>query len=486
MLRPARFRSISAVSSGEDIRFRSRGPIFRSRARYKDLIETLIQASAIHLRPLRARGAEPRFLTLGCDWTVQFLFVHQNFPGQYLHVVRRLAADHRHEVTFLSHPNSNHLSGVRKVEYRPVQASTPGVFPDAREFEAAMIRAQSVANKARQLAAIGYKPDVIFGHNGWGEILNLKDIWATTPLIPYFEFFYHERGLDVDFDPEFPVPEAARASIRARNAVNLLGLEVADVGQTPTRFQYSTYPEWTRCRLQVLPEGVDLDVCRPDRSASFSLPNQARRWSRRHSSGSGTGRLLITYVARNLEPYRGFHILMRALPEVLSARDDVDVVIVGGDEVSYGSPPPAGGTWRQRLLGELGDRLRPDRVFFPGKLAYRDYVRLLQVSAVHVYLTYPFVVSWSLREAMACGCSLVASDTEPVREFVRHNETGRLVPFHDWSALGANILALLESPKDRARLGATARQFAEQKLGLQSQFTEFDQLVAKALGFHNG
>lgn len=407
---------------------------------------------------------------------MQFLFVHQNFPGQYMHLVRNLVAGGRHEVTFLTNPNANRIAGVRKIAYEPLRPSTPGVHYDAREFESAMIRAQSVAATAAKLAAIGYRPDIMLGHNGWGETLSLKDVWPDVPLVPYFEFFYHDRGLDVDFDPEFPLPEAQRATVRAKNAVNLLGLQVADAGQTPTRFQQGTYPAWARDRIAVVPEGVDLHACRPRPDAVFTLPGERRRWRR---DARGGGRLLLTYVARNLEPYRGFHVFMRALPRILAERQDVDVVLVGGDGVSYGAAPEAG-TWKERFLAELGDQLPPGRVFFPGKIAYDQYLLLLQTSAVHVYLTYPFVASWSLREALACGCAIVASDTEPVREFVADGETGRLVP--GWSAdpVAEVVLDLLEDAPARRRLGAQARAYAEAHLSLENHQRAFDELVTSA------
>ncbi len=412
---------------------------------------------------------------------MRFLFVHQNFPGQYLHIARRLAADPRHDVTFLCHPSSNHISAIRKVEYKPIVGSTPSIFKEAAEFETATIRARSIANVATTLADVGYAPDIIFGHNGWGEILHLKEVWPRVPLVPYFEFYYHDRGLDIDFDPEFPVSEKVRSTIRLRNAVNLLGLQVADLGQTPTKFQHGLYPAWAREKIRIVPEGVDLDLCQPDPTASFTLPTTRRTWRKRAKPNAKTHRRLVTFVARNLEPYRGFHILMRALPQLLRDQADIDVVIVGGDDVSYGAAPSDGGTWRKRLHDEVGDALPPDRVFFPGQLSYADYVKLLKTSAVHVYLSYPFVASWSLREAIACGCTLVASDTLPVREFVKHRRNGLLVPFHDPAQLARGISTLLADPALSERLSDEARRSALRGLGLDRQFAHFDRLLADIL-----
>ncbi len=413
---------------------------------------------------------------------MRVLFVHQNFPGQYLYLIKRLTADPTNDVTFISHKNANQIANVRKIEYAPVRASTTGMYNDAAEFEAAAIRARSVWGVASELAAVGYRPDIIIGHNGWGEVLHLQDVWSGVPIIPYFEFYYHEHGLDVDFDPEFPVGDSVRPSIRMRNAVNLLGISVATIGQTPTQFQLDTYPAWTHGRLRVVPEGADLSLCRPDPAAAFALPGHSARW-RAPGAGAGKagGRLLLTFVARNLEPYRGFHILMRALPRVLAARPDVDAVLVGGDEVSYGTLPKAGGNWRERMLEEVGDRIPADRVFFPGKLPYQDFLQLLKTSAVHVYYSYPFVASWSLREALACGCVVVASDTASVREFVTHDQNGWLSPFLDPEALADRLLELLDRPEERARLSRAARRYAEERLDLSVHFDAYDRLIADAL-----
>ena len=412
---------------------------------------------------------------------MRVLFVHQNFPGQYLYLLRRLAEDPKNDVTFISHKNANQLANVRKIEYAPIRASTSNMYADAAEFEAAAIRARSVLGVAAELANVGYRPDIIIGHNGWGEVLHLHDVWPNAPIVPYFEFYYHERGLDVDFDPEFPVGPNVRPTIRLRNAVNLLGLSVAAIGQTPTRFQHETYPDWTRGRLRVVPEGADLALCCPDPAAEFGLPGSAYRWRRPGRSRAQSNRLLVTFVARNLEPYRGFHILMRALPRVLAERPDVDAVLVGGDEVSYGVLPPEGGGWRERMLKEVGDRLPAGRVLFPGKLSYPDYLRLLQTSSVHVYFTYPFVASWSLREALACGCAVVASDTSSVREFITHDENGWLSPFHDPDALADTLLRLLADRDERQRLSEGARRYAEARLDLSIHFEAFDSLIADAL-----
>jgi glycosyltransferase involved in cell wall biosynthesis len=232
-------------------------------------------------------------------------------------------------------------------------------------------------------------------------LLNLCDVWPDVPILGYFEFFYRIDGTDVGFDPEFPTPVTDYARIRAKNAVNLLALSLGQHGQTPTRWQHSTYPQWSQRLITLLPEGAKLDVCKPNpraRRRSLTIGDMTIKPTDK----------LVTYVSRDLEPYRGFHTMMRAVPHLLRARKDIRVVMVGADGISYGTPP-AKGNWRETMLAELGDSIDPDRVAFPGRIEYKTYVAMLQRSDVHVYLSYPFVASWSLREALATGCFVVGT-----------------------------------------------------------------------------
>ena len=403
---------------------------------------------------------------------MKFLFVHQNFPGQFLHLLRHLAQQDVHEIFFITETNRNHIPGVRKLAYAVRPPSSRTHF-DAADFEAAMRRAAAVAELAVKLRDAGFEPDVIIGHEGWGETLNLADVWPRAPRIGYREYFYHLDGADVGFDPEFPTPPALAARIRAKNAVGLLALIGPDPGVTPTLWQRSLYPRWAQPAIAVVPEGVDLDLCRPSVAA------------RAQPFGLGTirvapGERLVTYVARELEPYRGFHVLMRALPAILAARPDVQVACLGGDGVSYGLPP-SHGTWRERLWAEAGGALDPARVHFPGKVPYADHIRLLQRSDVHVYLSYPFIPSWSLREALACGCAVVAGDTAAIAEFVQDGVTGTLTPALDPAALAARVLGLLDDDDERARLGAGARRFAETGLRLDVHVAGYEAAIRSAV-----
>jgi len=196
---------------------------------------------------------------------------------------------------------------------------------------------------------------------------------------------------------------------------------------------------------------VDTDLVRPNPASQFPLPD-----GRALTSTSQ----VITFVARNLEPLRGYHIFMRALPEILRACPQAEVVIVGGDDVSYGARPQDGRSWKEVFRSEVADAVDWRRVHFVGRLSYDAYLQLLQVSAAHVYLTYPFVLSWSLVEAMSAGCLIIASDTAPLRDVVRHGDNGMLVPFFDVRQLSATVVDALRRPQAYGALRARARATA--------------------------
>lgn len=318
-----------------------------------------------------------------------------------------------------------------------------------RPLEAGVLHGQAVARVLLKLKAQGLVPDVVIAHPGWGEALYVKDVFPRTRLISFFEFFYHPEGADCGFDPEFPVSFDDRTRIRSKNALHLMNLEACDLGISPTQWQKSLHPTVYHSKIEVIHEGIDTDTLRPDQDASFTLPN---------GTTLHTGQPIVTYVARNLEPYRGFHCFMRCLPQLLQQHPTCQVLIVGGDDVSYGSKPKDAANWREKLQGEVS--LDPARVHFLGRIPYDSYRKVLQISAAHVYLTYPFVLSWSMLEAMASGCLVIGSATPPVQEVIRHQENGLLVDFFDTGALANAVTHALQYPEQYQSLRHTACQQA--------------------------
>lgn len=403
---------------------------------------------------------------------MNLLFVHQNFPGQYKHLAPAMARLPGHRVVAMHINATPAMPGVETRRYQTQRGSTPGVHRWVSDLETKVIRGEAAYQCARQLRDEGFSPDVIVAHPGWGESLFLQDVWPRARLGIYCEFFYQPQGADVGFDPEFPSSgEEDACRLRMKNANYQLHFPMAQAGLSPTHWQRSVFPEPFRHQIQVVHDGIDTArVCpRPQVSLQLKTASDTLELTRDDE--------LITFVNRNLEPYRGYHVFMRALPEIMKARPNARVLIVGGDGVSYGAPPSGprddkGATpkgWKQIFLDEVKDRVDLQRIHFLGNVPYPQFVSLLQISTVHAYLTYPFVLSWSLLEAMSAGCAIVASNTAPVREAITHGETGLLVDFLDASALAEQVIALCQDPTRRAQLGAAARAFAVAHYDLQGK-----------------
>lgn len=383
---------------------------------------------------------------------MKILLVHQNFPGQFKHIFPILVADPANQVVVFTMNNftaGDLTDRVRVVKYQPARGNAEQTHAWLQDFESKTIRAEAAFNAALQLKAEGFAPDLIVGHPGWGECLLLKDVWPSARALLYAEFYYQQTGSDVGFDPEFhKASEADLCRIRFKNINSLLNLEIADACITPTEWQKSTYPAIYQSKIHVIHDGIDTDMIKPD------IRTRIRIGGREMSKGDE----IITFVNRNLEPYRGYHSFMRALPKIMAARPNASVVVVGGTGVSYGKRAPEGQTWKDIFLNEVRNRLDMSRVYFVGHVNYSNFISLLRCSTVHVYLTYPFVLSWSLLEAMACECAIVASDTAPLREVIIDGKTGKLADFFNYDQIADSIIGLLKDPAERLSLGAAARQ----------------------------
>lgn len=371
---------------------------------------------------------------------MKVLFIHQNFPGQFVHLSAALAQEKGNRVVALTMRNNPAPKGVEVRPYTLLRQPVPETHPLLKDEEAKVLRAEGCASAAFRLKNDGFEPDVIVAHPGWGEALFIKDVFPKAKLVVYCEYYYAAEGQDVGFDPEFPpITFAQRCQIRLKNTINLHSLEMADAAISPTQWQKSTYPKWAQDKISVIHDGIDFERVRHNPNAVVHVP------ANQYHSGVTLkyGDEVLTYVARNLEPVRGFHVFMRTLPEVLRCRPNAHVLIVGGDDVSYGQRAPGGISWKQHMLTEVGDRLDMRRVHFLGWVPYQIYLDVLHVSKVHAYWTTPFVLSWSFLEAAAAGCNLLASHTTPVIEF-RENISFAMAEFFDTDRWAANLIHHLQ------------------------------------------
>lgn len=376
-------------------------------------------------------------------------------PAQYRHLAPALAAA-GHEVIFVTQRRGISMPGVRTVTYPAPRAADEKVHHYVRLYENCVRAGQEVARVLLELQRQALTPDVIVAHPGWGEALFIKDIFSDVPLLNYCEFYYSGRGADIGFSPDDPATLDAILRARARTAHLLLSLQWCDAGVSPTHWQKSRHPYPLRDKIEVIFDGIDTGHVRPDPQARFEVSG-GRVLTREDE--------VLTYVARNLEPYRGFPSFIRALPRILEARPNATVVVVGGDETSYGKAPPDGKTWRDHMLGEVP--LDLSRVHFVGKLPYERYLSLLRVSSLHLYLTVPFVLSWSCLEAMSAGCLMLGSATPPVEEVIGDAENGWLCDFNDPADIAGKAIEMLANRGSLQHLRQRARETVLERYDLR-------------------
>jgi len=388
----------------------------------------------------------------------RLLFVHQNFPAQFKHLAPALK-DRGFDIKALVYqnkpgPTPASILGITCLPWSSRRGTNFQSHPWAQDYETKLIRAECVAEQAKILDQQGWQPDLIIGHPGWGETLFLKLIWPHTPQLHFLEFFYSASGLDVGFDPEFSLNQGwhQQAKVHSKTAGALLALHDMDIGISPTHFQAKTYPNWCQNRIHVIHDGIDTLLLKPDPQVSLTIstPNHIPiKLTKRNS--------ILTFVNRNLEPYRGYHRFMRALPALQKLCPELITIIIGGDSVSYGAAAPKGLTWKQIYLEEVSSQLDLARIFYLGNVQYEIYRKILQLSTCHVYYTYPFVLGWSCLEALSSGCIVIGSDTDPVREVIDDNKNGFLVDFFDQDKLIQTIQAVISNPNSYCHVGQNAR-----------------------------
>ena len=385
-----------------------------------------------------------------------YLFIHQNMPAQFQHLCMYLR-DRGHKVFFVTKNRVNRLGNVTNLIYEPTRAVGKEQHPYLRSTEEGILNGQGVFRGVERLKKEGFTPDVVVGHSGWGETLFVKDALPDVPLLNYFEFYYRAKGQDLGFDPEYPSVIDSQLSVRVKNSINHMAAAGCDWGFTPTQWQYGTYPTSIQSRMSVMHEGVDTQNIRPNPKAVFTTDS---------GKELRAGQKIVTYVARNLEPYRGFHTFMRAIPRIQRLHPDAEILIVGSDGVSYGAKLPEGDSYKKRMLAEVS--FNPDTVHFTGHLESVRFRAAMDVSMAHIYFTYPFILSWSLVEAMATGCLIIGSRTPPVEEVITDGQNGLLTDFFDHRALSDRVDDALSRPQHFFKIRDAARQTAVSQFDLRS------------------
>lgn len=388
---------------------------------------------------------------------MRILFAHSSFPAQFAHLAAHLGSNPAHDVVFLTSTAARPIPGVKPRIIQATRKAAASTHHYLQPLENAVLLGQAAFRECQKLVSEGFRPDVIYAHAGFGPGLFLRDAFPNVPLIGYFEWFYRSQRSDADFLAPRGLSADNRLRIRMRNAGILTELLQCDLGVCPTAFQRSQFPEEFQRKLVTLHDGVDTEFFRPgeenevrQRLPIGELPEDAA---------------IVTYTARGLEPYRGFPQFMQALALVQQRNPKVHAVIAGCDRVFYSPPPPDGTTYKELMLKRL-PQLDRQRLHFVDFLRLNEYRAVLQASAVHVYLTVPFVLSWSLIEAMATGCAIVASNTAPVREVIEDGASGLLAEFRSPEAIAGRMMQVLSDADLAHRLGAAARRHAIERFSL--------------------
>ena len=379
---------------------------------------------------------------------MKILFLHPNFPAQFRHLATALGKDPGNQVVFCTNRKEGTIEGVTKVVYQKSRTAAAATHHYVRTLENAVLEGQAVYRLGLKLKAENFIPDIIYGHSGWGPTLFMKDVFPKSTLLCYFEWFNHAHGSDADFDPDDPLSADDEVRIRIKNAPILIDLYSCDRGLSPTKWQRQQFPIEFQSKINVCHDGVDIDYFKPIDDAKLVLP--------RINLDLSEAEEIITYVARGMEPYRGFPQLIETISLLQKQRPKAHFVIVGNNRVAYGKSLPNDQTYKDLMLAKFP--LDMERVHFTGLIPYHEYLQVLQASSVHIYLTRPFVLSWSMLEAMSTGCLIVASQTAPVQELIQDGVNGLLVDFFNTQQIGDRVIEALDNPE---RMDAIRRQARE-------------------------
>jgi len=401
---------------------------------------------------------------------MNILFIHCDLPGQFLPFMQFMAEQSACQVYAIYDQATADVHDLSDTfilyAYQVENQDNLNAHHYVVDLQRAVCRAQAVVGILCACRTQGIEFDLAIAHTGWGEALYFKDIYPNTPLIGYAEFFFHTYGADVGFDPHYPVNLDFQLQVKTFNAQLLLGLNDCDALISPTQWQKSLFPNAIQTDISVIHEGIDISQVCPNDAVQFTLANGICL-TRKHK--------IITYCARSLEPTRGFPVFIKAVEQICIQYPDCYVLIIGSDEVSYSPPLKNGLSYREQYLQNVN--LPVDRVHFLGTVSYQTHLQILQLSSLHIYLTYPFVLSWSLMEAMASECVLICSATAPVLELIQDNHNGLLVNFFDHQAIVAKVNLIFNDPERLRHLGKQARQTIIQSYQRQFSLAHYRNLI---------
>ena len=376
---------------------------------------------------------------------MNIIFLHRNFPAQFKYLASTLAQDKNNNVIFITNNNTTPTyNGIKKIIYGLRRKIPDDAHRYLKFYEESIIHGQAAAGEMLRLQQEGFKPDIIVGHS-WGSSLFVKEIFPDAPYVAYIEWYYNYKNSDVDFNKkEIDINE--KASLMCKNAHILQDLVKCDFAISPTNWQKQQVPEIFRDKISVIHEGVDTSYCTPDDNAEFKIPNSDVILTRKDE--------VLTYATRGMEEYRGFPEFMKAASILMKQRPNLKVVVGGEDRVCYGRRI-LNSTFKTEMLKKYEYDM--NRLYFVGNVPYKDYINLLQISGAHIYLTYPFVLSWSLLESMSTGCPIIASDTAPVKEVIKDGYNGILTDFYDTDSLVEKVNNVLDNPDNYKDIRINAR-----------------------------
>ena len=410
---------------------------------------------------------------------MNFLFIHQNFPGQFCHLSSELA-EQGHQVIALginqADPNKPLSDKVKHIRYKLTKGTTKGIHHLASEVETKVIRGEAVANACAQLKEKGFTPDLIYGHPGWGELLFIKTVYPDVPVVCFQEYFYNEEGYDANFDMEFATVRdwQVKSQMIMKNAYLYLTLEQSDWNVSPTHFQAGTYPDKWKHKFSIIHDGVNEKVAKPSKENISIKLKDGTTLTRKNK--------IITFINRRLEPYRGFHTFVRSIPHIQRQNPDAHIVIIGGDKgTSYGAPCPKG-EWKEQFLKDIKGQYDPSLVHFTNTITHDTFIKFMQITSCHVYLTYPFVLSWSLLEAMACEAPIVGSNTAPVEEVIKNGSNGMIVDFFSPTDIADTVTEMIKNKPMAAAFGKNARQTILDKYTLDECLNKQLNLIKMLIG----